>query len=80
MRISTYGNNEGDIQTNANVVKEMVLTQLAKDGHINNPIELSEEYAVVVVKKGWLGRMIDKYFFRDGEKDVVKLAIVKVCK
>jgi hypothetical protein len=76
----TYSFTETDVQNNSNVVKEVVVRGLANEGLIDKDKidEILNKYAVVVVKKGWLGRAIDKIFFKKDEKDAMKLTLVKL--
>ena len=77
----TYSYTETDIQTTANSVKELVINSLVKEGFIDKEKqeELLSKYAVVVVRKGWLGRTIDKVFYgKDDEKDQMRITFVKL--
>ena len=76
----TYSFTETDIQSNSNIVKEVVVRGLANDGFIDkdNVEDILNKYAIVVVRKGWLGKTIDKIFFNKDDKDAMKLTLVKL--
>ena len=59
-----------DLSAFANDVKEMVVKSMAARGVISDAAstEFLERYAVLVVKKGWLGSMIDKAINFDDAK------------
>jgi len=48
---------------NANLVKDIVLERLEKDGVITNvqALEYSEKWQVIVMKTNWFKRWLDKY-------------------
>lgn len=67
-----------DIIRNANVVKEVVLLALEREGLLLKPAaEIGPLYAVVLHKKGWFGQMWDKWF-NATEKDTFKVVMVKI--
>lgn len=82
MKYDIFQMSDGDLVANANLVKEIIFNQLAKDGHLTKDVaeNLNAEYAIIVVKKGWLGwlgRTIDKLFSWT-DKDETRLVMVKI--
>lgn len=69
-----------DFQANANMIKELLLDSLEKEGLLNQPAsKIKETYAIVVVKKGWLVRTFDKLFgFGTADTSNPHLVLVKV--
>jgi len=65
---------------NFNLVKEYFTDALAKEGFLSaeQAEKIKSQYAIVMVRKNWLGRMIDKFLFREGKQDEFKIVIVKV--
>jgi len=65
---------------NFNLVKEYFTDALAKEGFLSaeQAEKIKSQYAIVMVRKNWLGRMIDKFLFREGKEDEFKIVIVKV--
>lgn len=65
---------------NFNVVKEYFVDALAKEKFITpeQAENIKSQYAIVVVRKNWLGRIISKYIFKDSTKDEYKIVVVKV--
>ena len=65
---------------NFNLVKEYFTDALAKEGFLSTEQaeKIKSQYAIVMVRKNWLGRMIDKFLFREGKEDEFKIVIVKV--
>jgi len=65
---------------NFNLVKEYFTDALAKEGFLSaeQAEKIKSQYAIVMVRKNWLGRMIDKFLFREGKEDEIKIVIVKV--
>lgn len=52
---------------NCNVVKEILLEALERDGLLTKPAaEIAQDYAVILAQPGWLGRLFRKV---TGEKD-----------
>jgi len=70
-----YTYEECDMTSFANQIKEQLIYQLHLDGVIDADTceEILNHYAVTMVKKGWLGTMIDKAC---GIKDNKGLAIM----
>jgi len=78
MLISSYNLTETDLQEIANQVKEIVLISLAKEKVLDKPLnQLLENYAVVVHKKGWLGRQMDKLLHPNNPEQMM-ISVVKV--
>lgn len=76
MQIETYSFTPTELQNAANVVKESVLTALERDGVIADSTALCERYAVVLVSRGWFGRVLDKVF--GVEQGAVQFRLVRV--
>lgn len=56
-----------DLTKNCNLVKEILLSALERDGLLKKPAaEICQDYAVVLAEPGWLGRLFRKV---TGEKD-----------
>lgn len=61
-----------------NQAKELLLKELERQQLLKQPAsKLSEEWAFIVVEKGWLGKAIDKLMFH-GENATPKIQIVKM--
>lgn len=68
-----------DMTRNANVIKETVLSGLEAQGFLKpgQALEISEKYAVILHKKGWLGSFWDKWF--EGIKEgSFRISFVKI--
>ena len=68
-----YNLDNGKLQEIANWTKNMLISRLEKDGLLQGKsgTEISREYQLVVVKKGWFGNLVDKLFGFD-KPDAVK--------
>jgi hypothetical protein len=63
---------------NANVVKEVVLGALEREGLLTKKAEeIAPLYAIVMHKRGWLGQFWDKWF-EGVEKDSFRVTFVKI--
>jgi len=62
---------------NANLCKEMIIDKLFKDGIINQEIasEYTEKYQIIIVKKSWFKKWLDK--FSDNKEDSYVYKLVK---
>ncbi len=74
-----YLYNDEDLSRFANQVKELMINDmLARDLLTNEEsTRYLEQYAVVVVKKGWLGSVIDKAIGLDDTNDK-KIQLIKM--
>lgn len=65
---------------NFNVVKEYFTDALAKEGFISKEQAelIKHQYAIIVVRRHWLGRLIDKVLFKEGTKDEYKIVVAKI--
>lgn len=62
---------------NANLVKDILLFSLEKEGLLTKPAqEITESYAIVLHRKGFFGTIIDKLF--NFEDKGLKITIVKL--
>lgn len=73
-----YGQSLEDLNKHANLVKEVILESLEKEGFLKAPAtEIGSRYAVILHKKGWLGQFWDKWF--SGIKEgAFKVTFVKI--
>lgn len=73
---TVHKSNIQELTKDCNVVKEVLLEALERDGLLKKPAsEISENYAVILAASGWFGRLFRKL---TGEKDqVVTVVIVK---
>jgi hypothetical protein len=58
MKVALYTDEE--LQRFANDIKEIVLAALEREGLIVDAETVAAEYAVIVYRPGWLGRLFDK--------------------
>lgn len=69
----------GQLQTNANTIKEILLEGLEKEGLLKGTAkEIGSKYAVVAHKKGWLGKLLGRLFNGAGEGMDIKVTLVKI--
>lgn len=61
-----------------NLVKQQVLDGLEKECLLKgSAAQIGEQYAVIIHKRGWLGRCMEK-FFGDRAPDTMNVSFVKV--
>ena len=62
MKYEIYSMSEAEFQSNANRVKEHIFDILEDEKFVTSEQAktLKERYAIIVYKKGWLGKAIDK--------------------
>jgi len=73
-----YTQDVEDINRHGNIVKEVVLEGLEREGFLKAPAaEIGARYAIIIHKKGWLGELWDKWFagIKDGG---FKVSFVKI--
>jgi len=60
---------------NANLCKEMIIDKLFKDGIINQEIasEYMEKYQIIIVKKSWFKKWMDKFAKNEDDTYIYKL-------
>ncbi len=58
--MNMYSMTEADLTANANAVKEAVLRGLEREGLLKGADDLATKYAIVIHKKGFLGKLFDK--------------------
>ena len=76
---STYQLDDGKMQEMANWTKRLILIRLEKDGLLTKPaVEISREYQLVIVKKGWFGQLVDKIFGLTAESDGFHFIVMKI--
>jgi hypothetical protein len=65
---------------NFNLVKEYFVDAMAREKYITKEEAeyIKRSYALVVVRRNWLGRIISNLIFREGTKDEYKIAVVKM--
>ena len=67
---------EIDLTALANQAKEAIILALANEGILTrDPLELAREYVLVMYRKGWFGRLWDKW--RGIKEDDCYLAVLK---
>lgn len=76
-----YNLSDSKMQEIANWVKNIFIERLEKDGLLQGKtgVEISREYQLVVVQRGWFGSMVDKLFgFDDPEKKSLQFVVMKI--
>jgi hypothetical protein len=70
MKIDNITLELGNYTQNANFVKEIVLQRLLTDNVINEEQaqQYSEKWNVIVIKKGWFKRWMDKFSSADSDE------------
>lgn len=55
------------VTKNANCVKDIILAQLKKDGHISEQLQdrLAEEYVMIIAERSWFGKAWAKYVTKE---------------
>jgi hypothetical protein len=79
MTMMLYTMDPSDVQKNANIVKEVVLAGLEKEGFLEKgkAVEIGSKYAIIMHERGWLGALLDKWF--DGIKEKsLRITFVKI--
>jgi hypothetical protein len=74
-----YTQDTEEMLQNANAVKETILYALEREGLLKKPAqEIGEAYAIILHKRGWLGKFWLKWF--DGVKEgaAIKCDLVKI--
>ena len=65
------------LTSNANLIKEVIVAQLEKEGLLTKPAqEICETYAVIMHRRGFFGKIIDKMM--GVEHDRLVISIVKM--
>jgi hypothetical protein len=67
---------DAELFTFANVVKEGLLKALESEGLITNSEAICADYAVIISRKGWLGRIIDRVW--GGDENTIHIRVVKL--
>lgn len=76
--MTVYSLTTEDMTRDANLVKELLLTKLEKEGLLKKPAaEIAQEYVVTFSKPGWFGSLFDKI---TGKKEDEGRLIVDVFK
>jgi hypothetical protein len=76
MNYDIYEQTSTELQYNANVLKEQIFERLAADKVIEDANKLSEQYLVLLVKKNWFGKVLDRLF--KSPEDTVSFRIIKI--
>jgi|AntAceMinimDraft_11_1070367.scaffolds.fasta_scaffold07756_8 hypothetical protein len=73
---------ENNTMAQYNMVKEAFLDALVKDNLMKQEVadRLKETYAVVVTRRSWLGRFMDKHIYSKEEADEFKIVIMRIVK
>jgi hypothetical protein len=77
MNMNMYTVSIEDLQSNANCATEVLLNKLEEDGHIKSAKAILEKYSIIAVKKGTLGKIMDKLLGLEDDRvyyKAVKLA------
>lgn len=78
MNLQYYSMDIADMNKNANVVKEAVLFSLEKEGLLKKPaVEIAAEYAIVVSKVGWFGKLWKKLNQDDDDSKNLRYDVVR---
>lgn len=77
MKIETFSFSDIELVGFANQVKDVLLEYLQYDGVIPAAKPLCETYAVLVVRKGWFGTLMEKLLKLD-KSDFAQIRIVKI--
>ena len=79
MKMEMYSMDITDLTAMANTVKEQVLGGLERDGLLKkSATEIAEEYAVVLSKPGWLGKLFAKLSSESVKDNKLNVNIVKL--
>ena len=80
MTIQTWTLTMSEMSEAANIVKEMVVYTLIKKGMLSqeNGQAFVEEYGLIVLERGLIGKAIDKWLFRKEENARPRYVIVKL--
>ncbi len=74
-----YTHDTEEMLRNANVVKEALLCGLEREGLLKKSAqEIGETYAIVLHKRGWLGKFWLKWFAEFKEEAAIKCDLVKI--
>lgn len=73
MSFETYNQTGGELQHNANVVKDMLFTVLIEDKILT--LEQAEKYVIVLNKKGCFGSFLEKLW---GSTDNVSFKVLRL--
>jgi hypothetical protein len=77
MDLTTWTFSPEELTSNANLVKEVIVSALESEGLLLRPAsEICERYAVLHVKRGLLGRIYD--ILRKEKEDVRLYKVVKI--
>jgi len=62
------------LTSNANQIKDIVIFQLEKEGLLNKPAkEICETYAVILHRRGFFGKIIDKMMGIEGDRLIISM-------
>lgn len=73
----------GNLMAQYNLVKEALLDALVKEKLVSqeHADAIKSNYAVIVTKRSWLGRFLDKFFFKaDAPDEEMKIVVVRIVK
>jgi len=78
--MSLYSFTDKDITTTVNIAKEVTLAGMAREGFLTGEQYniLIKDYVIVVVKKGWFGKLFDKVRGIDSDPNSISYMLVKV--
>lgn len=71
---------EGELTESLNMGKELLTSCLVKNEVITQKQAdlINKQYALVVVKHNWFGKILDAVSNPDGKKDAVYIRVVKI--
>jgi len=68
---------DDDLTANSNTIKEIIVNLLEEEGLLTKSAqEINETYAVIIHRRGFFGKIIDKMLGVEGDKQ--KITLVKV--
>lgn len=72
----------GNTMAQYNMVKEALFDALVKENMMKQEVAdaLKENYAVIVTRKNWLGRFIDRVLYGENSKEDAKIVVVRIVK
>jgi len=78
MNTDIYSFDAMGLTENANNIKEAVLMAMERNGLLTKPAaEIARDYAVVLHKRGWLGRLFRRICGGEASEDTLAIEIVK---
>lgn len=77
--MNLYSFDDMELTAQANGIKEQLLDALEREGLLTKPAsEIAAQYAVVLHKPGWLGRVLSAVLFKDPKASDMRVDVFKV--